>query len=636
MNKRKRGCCSLPLHAKAEHCPTSAFEPTLAHNQYLFDHFSTYLSVGTLRNLCECSRACRVSSTSKIISRTNWKWSETYAEAWCYPPDRIPLIRRCTLLGRDLWKYNLLPPGITSLVVNYEFLSDAKILTCCLPDTLTELICNSLFCNLVFDSALPSKLERLILAGGFTYSLQLPVFPASLRYLDFGRFFNRPLQKGILPPLLEHLQFGDYYNEAIGIGVLPPSLTALLFGRLFNSAITPGILPPSLTTLRFGLNFNQPLVPGTLPTSLRRLKFGRYFNQALAAGVLPPCLTFLTLGLYYNYERASCVLPSSLRSLYYGMDHRINIAVVALPSSLTSLTFCAAYFSARIARGVLPPSLKYLKLGDAWNHTLCPGLLPASLQTLVFGVNFNQPLSPGSLPASLRRIIFGSLFNQPLETGQLPSHLQCLTLGKMYTHDIDVGVLPHRLRHFTILSISNHSRFGKGVLPKSLETLQVGWLGNLPDTTLLPALKEIHLSCCYHHPLHYYGLTRKQTNKQTTQTGEQGDQQLYPVMIPEGITVLTLGRLFEADLLPGSLPSSLETLIVHPEAMTRFAKGTIRSSVRMLKLGNNVAVHGAGGYLQQLTPRVDINHNVLTSCDDIRMDDFGYRYKTNKNIIGIK
>ncbi|EGG19837.1 hypothetical protein DFA_06939 [Cavenderia fasciculata] len=136
---------------------------------------------------------------------------------------------------------------------------------------------------------------------------------------------------------------------------------------------------------------------------------------------------------------------SSTTTLILDGDFNTPLNEGLLPETLKILKILGK-FNQPIKEGDIPDSVKTLMFGNRYNQPLPVGVLPSTLQSLVFGNDYNQPLSDGVLPTSLRSLEFGWRYNQPLSVGVLPKSLEELKFGWNYNQLLSVGVLPTSLK----------------------------------------------------------------------------------------------------------------------------------------------------------------------------------------------
>ncbi|GAM20982.1 hypothetical protein SAMD00019534_041570, partial [Acytostelium subglobosum LB1] len=406
-----------------------------------------------------------------------------------------------------------LPDTITTLILGFDFNQDIIVDT--LPPSLTSLYIDTYYNNLIESGALPRSLLKLIFYNNFIYSsrrrqapnkCRIPKLPRSLTHLEFGSCFNCPINApGYLPESLTILQLGESFNQytfnslstlpqtvkrlSLGLGgnlvpqltpgvlptmleslsvyqcdspimpgVLPPSLTLAVFFD-YNQPLQHGSLPDSLTELLFILNFNQELLPGVLPTSLLLLNLGARFAKPLHRGVLPPNLKTLIIEEDYLFKQRIDVgvLPQTLKLLKLGdgnlmLGERVGphsagnvvyldkvIAPMSLPSGITGLTLGGGFNNVLTSNDHLPDTLTELTLGRHFNYPI-KTVLPQSITKIKFGDMFNQTISPNTLPSSLISVNFGHNFNLVIT---LPDTLRELTIGGCYDKPLN---LPPNLR----------------------------------------------------------------------------------------------------------------------------------------------------------------------------------------------
>lgn len=189
---------------------------------------------------------------------------------------------------------------------------------------------------------------------------------------------------------------------------------------------------------------------------------------SLKRGDFPPNLCILDLGRFFNQPLEEGVLPQSLKILRLGCFNK-GFEKGVLPTHLHTLDFLFGN-AAPLREGVLPPHLCVLKLGWWFDAHLSRGVLPASLKTLNLGACFNKPLEAGVLPETLQTLVFSREFNQPLAPGVLPSSLKTLRFGDYFDLPLQPGTLPLKLYQVSFGTMFKHP-LGAGVLPPNLRVL---------------------------------------------------------------------------------------------------------------------------------------------------------------------
>ena len=108
------------------------------------------------------------------------------------------------------------------------------------------------------------------------------------------------------------------------------------------------------------------------------------------------------------------------------------------------------YMSGYLGNFPVPPLLKHLSFGHAFNDVMSPRDLPDTLTQLTFGSLFNHPIGKDRLPPGLTELRFGHDFNYSIGVGVLPGSLTELSFGHDFNQAIDDGVLPRGLKRLTL------------------------------------------------------------------------------------------------------------------------------------------------------------------------------------------
>jgi hypothetical protein len=107
------------------------------------------------------------------------------------------------------------------------------------------------------------------------------------------------------------------------------------------------------------------------------------------------------------------------------------------------------YMTGYLGNFPVPPLLKHLSFGHAFNQRIFPGDLPATLTQLTFGSDFNQKIFPGDLPANLTHLSFHfrSCFDHLIDEHVLPLGLTHLAFGPDYDWPLMEHILHPGLTH---------------------------------------------------------------------------------------------------------------------------------------------------------------------------------------------
>jgi len=212
-------------------------------------------------------------------------------------------------------------------------------------------------------------------------SLGLKDFQVHLKVDESFTDFIRP---GSLISNIKSIQFQDY-NQILLKGAIPDSVTEIDFGVYFNSTFT---LPSSLKVVKFGFKFEQELPIGIFPPTVEEIHFGVYYDKRLEPGVLPPNLKVLSFPYHdWLFE----ILPESIQELNLitsnsngDLSLECSFSAKTLPQSLTKLTL--GRYQSIYDLDDLPPSIKYLKLGDKFN-----GQIPNTVESIEFHSRLPAP-----------------------------------------------------------------------------------------------------------------------------------------------------------------------------------------------------------------------------------------------------
>ncbi|KAN0027005.1 hypothetical protein ACTFIU_009684 [Dictyostelium citrinum] len=184
-------------------------------------------------------------------------------------------------------------------------------------------------------------------------------------------------------------------------------------------------------------------------------------------------------------------------------------------------------FSLYIKKGLIPPSVTYLKINENYKKKLNNSSLPSSIKYLHYTYPFNS-FSHGFIPTNVQSLEFCSHFNnENLNQGSIPSSnsiipygLESLTFGANFDSEL-TEVLFHQVS-----------------IPESVESLTFGISFNRPiieGKGSIPTSEVLSFNFSFNRPL---------SNN----------------IIPHSVTSLTFGHLYDRSII-NILPSHLETLI---------------------------------------------------------------------------
>lgn len=214
----------------------------------------------------------------------------------------------------------------------------------------------------------------------------------------------------------------------------------------------------------------------------------------------PDTLTSLMMSQYI-YEIKT--FPPNLRFLCLGQNYNHKILPNMLPKTLRTITINNRY--AHDLNDVLPQSVTSLSFSHGYRGKI-PDKLPPNLESLYlpFTYDYKLPKLPKtlntlrlprhyqySLPKRLKSLRM-NLYYKQLKIGDLPVNLESLTM-RFYKYKLKVGVLPETLK---TLSIEWHDiKNPNTVLPKNLQHLSIYYrLNNLKSNMLPNNIDHMYLS----------------------------------------------------------------------------------------------------------------------------------------------
>ncbi|GAM26639.1 hypothetical protein SAMD00019534_098140, partial [Acytostelium subglobosum LB1] len=310
-----------------------------------------------------------------------------------------------------------------------------------------------------------------------------------------------------------------------------------------------------------------------LPPSLTSLKFNNGYHHVINIGVLPNNLNTLTFKGGHVQEIIPGALPDTLETLVIERGLLQLFKVGSLPQSLTVLNLENSSYDQSFAPGVLPTGLQRLVLTQVFVQPLLPGHLPSSLKSLDLGRDYNHPLTVGTLPNSLTKLVIGPGFKQALEVGSLPDSLVELVILAMSFQSLVVGSLPSSLKRLSLSPYFNLS-IPVGFIPDSLEELKFekmiyfrGRSLRSFNQSIIPGSLPSSLLTLVFHC-------------------ESFNQPILPGQLPISMTSLTLSRLFNQELTIGTLPESLISLTFGDSFNRPIPINVLPSSLTTLALGS--------------------------------------------------
>ena len=226
-----------------------------------------------------------------------------------------------------------------------------------------------------------------------------------------------------LPTSLRTLRLGPSPNLKLRPYTLPPHLTSLSISKTRNNPLTPGLLPQSLLSLHLTRRFDgrSRIEAGVLPASLQQLVVDQW-AQPLSYIVLPPRLMELTIHQLADYPLASGVLPPQLGLLYINgpFNHPLPST---MPSTLRAVHLLGRFHQPfTLATFASVQQLEELHLSDGNSQRIAPGVLPASLRVLRLGM-LKEVMEAGVLPVSLQRLVLRESLRDAVDS-LVPLHVR--------------------------------------------------------------------------------------------------------------------------------------------------------------------------------------------------------------------
>ena len=403
----------------------------------------------------------------------------------------------------------VIPDNTEVLRIHTANLSEIEI-----PDSVTEIIINTVDACDISELALPPRLEIF----SFFYdmckgSLDSINFPPTLSHLCIRREIMQRLSNINFPMSLEKLEIEVYREDDLHYSAFPVGLKELVLSAKYKLHIdeyslpkklskltinplispnNPDVFPDSLeelcivvgscgeynmpkyprflTVLRLGVCCEYTIRPGELPDTIKILTHGNY-NQILSKDIIPKYLEELDLGSRYNQPLMCDVFPETLRVLKIYSRYLPVLGKNSLPKCIESFSL-GIYYGGNLHSDIFPSDLQDLHLGDRYTGELTENTLPPNLVSLNLGRDFDEDISSGMFPGTLAKLNMGLTYTRKIGQNNLPANLIELRLSESYNHDIDYIFLPDTIE---FLSLGN--KFGSKIvvecLPLNLKYLSV-------------------------------------------------------------------------------------------------------------------------------------------------------------------
>jgi hypothetical protein len=288
-------------------------------------------------------------------------------------------ITRLTIHISDYWKITILPETVTRLCIHGDNKRQGNII---IPGHIRRLHMG-VFRNSSYTITEPSVMAHLELEciGLGTERLYMNI-PRSVTHVNLRLYTH--MDWNLLPTTVTHLELPYNYNQPVRIHM---GMKHITFGEDFNMFLKPKIFPNTITHITFGVKFNRPIDPGVLPESLTHIIFGDEFDKEITAFSTLPNLIHVEFGCMF--DKSIRDLPPSVRYLKLG---DMFTKALQLPPDLTTLIL-GKCFKKDIRN--LPQKLQYLQLPEGYPRKI-RGYIPRSVTRLYVG---NQMIGYDELQA---------------------------------------------------------------------------------------------------------------------------------------------------------------------------------------------------------------------------------------------
>eukprot|EP01132_Coremiostelium_polycephalum_P003094 gene3094-3870_t len=453
-----------------------------------------------------------------------------------------------------------------------------------LPDSLQSLIIGT---QLDSNSHLPQSLEYL--EGPFDH-IPVGVLPKSLKTLVLTAQYTE-LDIGSIPDSVTRIVNQFNVKKPIIEGVLPLGLQEFKL-QGFEQPTTRPIIPSSVTTLHLDGYTDDPLVKGTVPENVKTLFLG---NFPLSAGSIPESVEYLTMSIRFGYPLGPGVLPSRLKYLQLSstiMDKQ-KPESIQIPASLNHLEIVPASFG----MPTISETLMQLII-NLFNN--CQSQLRIRLfrKFTLLSLDKTDPyiyfiddldasivvepiqLKPGSIPNQYLTSfsIFDDRFSEcnefRLEIGSIPDGIKKLNINHKYFQSDPLGLIPSSVTDLLVSTVNVGDLYREGgfILPPTVRSLTFDILiGSSPDDNDAQPI-----------PLPQ-SLTELQFYSGRQDWGNTG-LKLIPGFIPNSVRKLNLGG-YHYQIRDGVIPSSVIDLDMGEEFNHPIEQNSIPFGVKTLSVG---------------------------------------------------
>eukprot|EP01132_Coremiostelium_polycephalum_P003804 gene3804-4733_t len=290
---------------------------------------------------------------------------------------------------------------------------------------------------------------------------------------------------GSIPSGVEHLRIQGYsplrnypsFEGALEIGSIPDTVSTLVIDHPFIKHDPHRLVPGSVTDLTISVPYYRAGDLDFIPKSVKRLEFSfrdEWSCEDLLPGCIPEGITSLSFSYFFENDSKlhPGVIPNSVKVLKMIYNSSMPLDPGTFPESIQELTInCSS-------------------MRTDFQTNLLSGVVPKSILNLEFTGNLAGPVlsNSGIIPSTLTKLIVGEPFTENTQLPQMLEHLECKF------NRIPVGFLPGHLK--SIVFRGPIKEIQPNAIPPSVESISFIYVIEFPITQgiLPPNLLNLTLS----------------------------------------------------------------------------------------------------------------------------------------------